>query len=327
MARTTTWIALSMMWPVGLLLVVANMEVAAISMPVFVFLDVAYLAGSLWLLRRVRSHRVDAENARIATILVLNGVGLFAIVGFTGIPSAGEPDLMMLNTAALLGAAVVLLFAVTSLLWRHRCSPQLTSVVPVVALLVVGSTLYSVNLLARFAVVLSGAAPQQAAVEDTAWVAFEYLRGLNAAPDFMGYLLVWLDLLQLAYVVTAYLTVAAMSRLLSGHVISNGIGRGLQFAGNTLAAVIVIGVACAIVLPRQFDAVPAWAAFVASIPFMTTLLPYLLGLALLSGPSRLFSSQPPDNSLTIRQTPELAGTNPNTIYLQHFPPPGPRHQG
>ena len=122
MAGRATWIALSMMWPVGLLLVVANMEVAEITMPVFVLLDIAYLAGSLWLLRRVCKGRTNPENSRLAIILVLNGVVLFAIVGFTGIPNAGEPDLMMLNTAALLGTALVLLYVVTSLLWIRRSS-------------------------------------------------------------------------------------------------------------------------------------------------------------------------------------------------------------
>ncbi|MET0865758.1 MAG: hypothetical protein ABWZ98_15620 [Nakamurella sp.] len=313
MTRTATWIALSMMWPLGLLLVVANMEIAEVTMPVFVILDAAYVAGSSWLLQRVRAGRagrVDPETTRIATILVLNGVGLFAVVGFTGIPSAGEPDLLMLNTAALLGTAVVLLVAATSLLWMHRDSPRVTSVVPTVVVFVVGSTLYVANLLARVAVVLSGAAQQQAAVEDTAWVAHEYLRGLYPAPDFMGYLLVWMDLLQLAYVVSAFLAVAAVARLLGGRAIAGGAGRVLRIAGNILAAVIVIGVALAVVLPRDFDAVPAWAAFVASIPFMTTLLPFVLGLAMLHSSARRFTSHPPTESPAVPQIPELVGTNP-----------------
>ena len=33
---------------------------------------------------------------------------------------------------------------------------------------------------------------------------------------------------------------------------------------------------------RQLDLVPAWAAFVTSIPFMTTLVPFGLGLAMLN---------------------------------------------
>jgi hypothetical protein len=226
-------------------------------------------------------------------------VGLFAIVGFTGIPRAGEPDLMMLNTAALLGAAVVLLAAVISLLWIHRSSSQVAVALPFVALFLVGTALYVVNLLARFAVVLSGAAPQQAAVEDTAWVAYEYLRGLDQAPDFMSYLLVWMDLLQLAYAVSAFLAVAAVSRLLGGQLIWEGLGRGLRLAGNSLAMVIVAGVAFAVVLPGQFDAVPAWAVFVASIPFMTTLLPFVLGLALLRGSSRRSTVHPLGDSATL----------------------------
>jgi hypothetical protein len=153
-------------------------------------------------------------------------------------------------------------------------------------------------------------------VEDTAWVAFEYLRGLNPPPDFIGYLLVWMDLLQLAYVASTFLAVAAMSRLLRGRAISNRVGRGLIFAGNSLAAVIVAGVACAVILPRQFDAVPAWAAFVASIPFMTTLLPFLLGLALLNEPTRPLPS-------TLPSTTDRA-TNAEREHIYAVPNPGRR---
>jgi hypothetical protein len=150
-------------------------------------------------------------------------------------------------------------------------------------LLVVGSAVYLVNLVARFAVVLSGASGQQAAVEDTAWIAYEYLRGLGGAPDFMSFLLVWLDLLQLGYVATVYVCCAGLARLLRKQgAVSERVGRAVERAGHALAAVIVLGVALAAILPRELDVVPAWAAFVASIPFMTTLLPFVLGAAMLS---------------------------------------------
>ena len=295
MVTRTTVIALLTLWPIGLLLVVANMEVAEISAPVFLALDIGYLCGSLLLLRQASCGR-----DRIATILVLSGVGLFFIVGFTGIPTADEPDLMMLNTAALLGAALTLNYAVVALVWRRRHSPVMASVLPMIVMVIIGTTLYIANLLARFAVVFSGAAPRQVAVEDKAWVAYEYLRGLTAPPDFMGYALVWLDLLQLAYVVCAFLGFAAISRLLRGQFITDRVGRIIQVAGNGLAAIIVIGVGCAAVLPREFDAVPAWAVFVAGIPFMTTLLPFVLGVALLRGtalaPHRHNSQLPADTA-------------------------------
>ena len=63
----------------------------------------------------------------------------------------------------------------------------------------------------RFAVVLSGATSAQASVEDNAWQAYEYLRGLPEGADFMTFTLVWLDLLQLVYVVMTYLAIALLA--------------------------------------------------------------------------------------------------------------------
>jgi hypothetical protein len=265
---------LMLMWLVGLLLVAARMEIPAVSLPVFLALDVIYIGVVLALLRRL-----DAGANRMATALAVSGPGLFAFVGFTGPPTADSPDLMMFNTAALLAIALWLLLVVTVLVTRYGA----VVAGPGLVLMVVGTGVYVVNLLARVAVVLSGASGQQASVEDTAWVAYGYLRGLDGAPDFVTYLLVWLDLLQLGYVATVYVCFAGIARMLRmrGDV-SDRVGRGIERVGYALAAVIVLGVTLAVVLPRDLDLVPAWAAFVASIPFMTTLLPSILGAAMLA---------------------------------------------
>ena len=265
---------LMLMWLVGLLLVAARMEIPAVSLPVFLALDVIYVGVVLALLRRL-----NAGANRTATALAVSGPGLFAFVGFTGPPTADSPDLMMFNTAALLAVALWLLLVTTVLVTRYGA----VVAGPGLVLMVVGTGVYVVNLLARVAVVLSGASGQQASVEDTAWVAYEYLRGLDGAPDFVTYLLVWLDLLQLGYVATVYVCFAGIARVLRmrGDV-SDRVGRGVERMGYALAAVIVLGVTLAVVLPRNLDLVPAWAAFVASIPFMTTLLPSILGAAMLA---------------------------------------------
>ena len=54
----------------------------------------------------------------------------------------------------------------------------------------------------------------------------------------------------------------------------------------------MLGVAAALLLPRDADLVPAWAAFVTSIPFMSTLAPFLLGVAMLR--SRKAAAVPSD---------------------------------
>ena len=190
---------------------------------------------------------------------------------------------MMLNTVALLAVALCLLVTITAVVVKYRASDAVAAAVPGLLLLVVGSAVYIVNIVARFAVVLSGASDQQAAVEDAAWVAYEYLRGLSGAPDFVTYLLVWLDLLQLGYVATVYVCCAGLARLLRMQgAVSDRVGRGVERAGYALATVIVLGVTLAAALPRELDLVPAWAAFLASIPFMTTVLPFVLGASMLS---------------------------------------------
>jgi len=264
-------------WPAGLLLVVANLEIGAVTPPVHAVLSVLYAAGVIALLRRW-----DAHRDRPATLLVAIAPALFVGVGFAGPPTAEEPGLMLLNTAALMVVALVLLLVAVRIVVDHRASPYVGAAVPALLLLVMGSTLYLANLVARVAVVLSGAAEQQAAVEDRAWVAFEYLRGLDGSPDFTVYLLVWLDLLQLAYLATTYVAFAAIALLLQRQgLVSHRSGTVVRGGAHALAAVLVIGVAAAAILPSDADLVPAWAAFVTSIPFMSTVAPFALGVALL----------------------------------------------
>jgi len=270
-------LATMLTWPVGLLLVVAHMEIAAFTLPVSVVLTVLYAAGVLALLRAW-----DAGRDRTAALLVATAPGLFALVGFAGPPTADEPGLMQLNTAALAVLALALLLAATRVAVDHRASPHIHLVVSGLVLLVIGSTLYLANLTARVAVVLSGAADQQAAVEDHAWVAYEYLRGLEGSPDFMSYLLVWFDLTQLGYVAVTYVAFAGIARLLHREgFVSRRAGTVIGRTACALASVLVLGAVAAVMLPRDADLVPAWAAFVAGIPFMTTIVPFALGVAML----------------------------------------------
>ena len=271
-------VPLMLMWPVGLMLVVAHMEIPAVTLHVFIVLDAIYVGLVLALLRRL-----DVGANPTATAMAVSGPALFAMVGFTGPPTADEPGLMMYNTAALLVIALWLLIVAAVVVVKHRRLDSVVAV-PGLMLLIVGTSIYVINLVARFAVVLSGATERQASVEDTAWVAYEYLRGLDGAPDFVTYLLVWLDLLQLGYVAAVYVCFAGVARLLwTRGIVSPRVGRVVERSGYTLAGVIVVGVALALALPQELDLVPAWAAFAASIPFMTTVLPTVLGVAMLSG--------------------------------------------
>lgn len=59
-------------------------------------------------------------------------------------------------------------------------------------------------------------------------------------------------------------------------------GLVLTRIGYGLAATLSAGAVLAVVMPRSVDEVPATVAFVTSIPFMATLVPFALGVAVLA---------------------------------------------
>lgn len=263
-------------WPLGLVLVLAYTMGGALPRPLFLLLDLALAVGYALVLRRV-------ARDPAATALAVAGVGLFVLVGVVGPPTAREPLYMLLNAVVLLAVAVTLLVATTKLALRAPNGPTALAVLA----LAVGSVGYLLNLLARWAVVLSGAAPAQAAVEDRAWMASSYLRGLDGDPSFVTYLLVWFDLIQVAYLVLGYLAFAGLALgLRRTHALPARFARGIAVAGWMLAALVCAGAAVA-PLDGPIGTVGAWTAFVLTIPFMSTLLPHVLGVALLDRASRV----------------------------------------
>ncbi|WP_146605120.1 hypothetical protein [Jiangella anatolica] len=256
-----------LVWPAGLALTVLH-TVATLPPTVFVPLDVAFIALVVVAVRR-------------SGPLILPAGVLFALASFTGAPTADEPGLMVINGAALLVAGIILLVGFA--LEAHRLRSPAANVA--VALLALGTAGYLANLVARFAIVLAGAAPAQAAVEDRAWQAYEYLRGLDGTPDFVVLLLVWLDLLQVAYVVLAYLAAAmlAVACRRAGE-LASGPGALLTALGAGLSATVIVAAAAA-----TWDTVGAASAAVAfglTIPFMSTLLPAVLAAARTPRPNR-----------------------------------------
>jgi hypothetical protein len=148
------------------------------------------------------------------------------------------------------------------------------------------------NLLARWAVVLSGAAPAQAAIEDRAWMAAAYLRGLDGEPTYLTYLLVWFDLVQVAYLVLSYAAASALAVALgrAGLLPARQAG-AVAWIGAVLAALVCAG-AIAAAIDGPVGTIAAWTAFALTIPFMSTVLPHVLGVALLT-PARASTHQDP----------------------------------
>jgi hypothetical protein len=251
---------------VGLVLTLLYAGAGVLATPVFVVLDVAYVVLVYVAYRR----------AGRALPLLVAGAGIFAVVAFTGIPTARAPQAMLANAALLLGAAVLVLVGVCLYAARLRSPLALLAVVAVS----VGSTGYLANLLARFAVVLSGAAPAQAAVEDLAWQSHAYLVGLAGEPSTLAVLLVWLDLLQVAYCTLAYVAVGLLAvALAQAGRVSTPAGRWIAGAAGALTALVVLGATLAVFAGSE---VGAWTVFVLTIPFMSTLLPNVLGQSILA---------------------------------------------
>ena len=181
----------------------------------------------------------------------------------TGEPTASRPGDYLLNTTAILVGSLILIggfVALSARLWDagQRLLPALG-----LAGLLVGAAVWLANLVFRYAVVASGAAGLQARVEDRAWVANEYLRGLEGTPSWMELLLVWTDMLQLAFVVLAYLAAAALGAALVG---AGWLGRfgGGVFVGLNLA--LAFAVITGIILAGYGSAVGAWTAYVLTHP-------------------------------------------------------------
>ena len=258
-------------WPVGLVLTVAHAEAHLVPLPLFLVLDVAYAAAAALVMRRAGPP---------AAWLIAPAVVVFGLASLTGAPTAREPGAMALNAAVLGVAAGVLLVGYVVVAARLWDRPGRTAAAVAVVGFAVGTAGYLINLLARFAVVLSGAAPAQAAVEDRAWQAYSYLRGLDGEPDPLTLLLVWLDLLQFAYVVLAYLTAAGLAvALYRGGVLTRNRMRAVAGPGLLLATAALAGGALG-ATSAGLGAAGAAIAFVATVPFMTTLLPALLGAAM-----------------------------------------------
>ena len=219
-------------------------------------------------------------------LLVAGPLVLLLGASVTGEPTASRPGDYLLNTTAILVGSVVLISGFVALfaaLWRSG-----QRLLPVLGLagLLVGGAVWLANLVFRYAVVASGAAEMQAAVEGRAWVAHEYLRGLRGEPSWMEFLLVWTDMLQLAFVLLAFLATAAFGVALMKAGWTGRVGGGI-FAGLNLA--LVLTVTLAIVLAGS-GSVAAWAVFVLTIPFMAFILPYFMGAALVGRGSRGESS-------------------------------------
>lgn len=282
------WIVLFLAVPVGRLRDLAGTEALICGYALFV----ALAAAAVWKVGAAKTNvgRVREQPSFLPGVLLFSGpLVLLLGASVTGEPTAARPGDYLLNTTAILLGSLILLggfVALAARLWEmgQRLLPALG-----LATLLVGAAVWLANLVFRYAVVALGAASLQASVEDRAWVANEYLRGLQDTPSWMELLLVWTDMLQLAFVLCTYLAASAFGAALIGAGRLGRVGGGV-FVGLNLA--LGLAVATGVILAGYGSTVGAWTAFVLIIPFMVFVPPYFLGAVLLRGGSGKF---PQDN--------------------------------
>lgn len=276
------WIALFLAIPVGRLRDLAGTEALISGYAVFV----ALTAAAVWKIgaAKTQSGRVREHPAFLPGVLLLAGpLALLLGASVTGEPTAARPGDYLLNTTAILMGSVILVGGFVVLFARlWEAGERLLPVLGLAGLLA-GSAVWLANLVFRYAVVASGAAGLQAGVEDRAWVANEYLRGLRGEPSWMEFLLVWTDMLQLAFVLMAYLSAAAFGTALTRVGWLGKAGGGVFVALNLTLS---LGVAAGIILAGSGSTVAAWTVFILTIPFMIFVLPYFVGVALVRRGSR-----------------------------------------
>jgi hypothetical protein len=276
------WVALFLAAPVGLTRDFAGAGALLAAYVGFVALTGAavWKIGAEWTdLGRVRDHPAFLPGALLLSGPLALALGVFV----TGEPTASRPgDYTWNTTAILLGTAILVsgFLALFARLWERGGRPL---VVLGASGLLVGSALFVANLAFRYSVVAAGAAGLQAGAEDRAWVAHEYLGGLQGEPSWMELLLVWTDVLQLAFVSLAYLAAAAFGAALVRVGWLGKVGGGVFVCLNLALTLLVVA---GLFLAGGGSTAAAWLVFVLTIPFMAFFLPYFLGLALISRSGR-----------------------------------------
>jgi hypothetical protein len=186
---------------------------------------------------------------------------------------------MLLNAAVLaLGAGALLVAMAGLVLERGRL--ERAGLLALVGL-VIGTAGWMINLVSRWALVLSGGSTAQAAVEADAWMASVYLQGLPGSPEWMSFLLVWMDLLQVVYVILCYAAFALVTVVVARRGLLGRRSGTAIIAVATVLAGLVLTTAAVSAWVGPAGSISAWTAFVLTIPFMSTLVPYLLGAAIL----------------------------------------------
>jgi hypothetical protein len=194
------WSALFLTIPVGMTRDLAGTSALLAAYAAFA----ALTATAIWKIgaAKTKETRVREHPAFLPGVLLVAGpLVLMLGASVTREPTASRPGDYLLNTTAILLGSVILVASFVVLTAKLREAEERLFPLLGISGRLVGAAPWLTNLVFRYAVVAAGAAGLQAEAEDRAWVAHEYLRGLQGEPSWMGFLLVWTDLTQVTFVV------------------------------------------------------------------------------------------------------------------------------
>jgi hypothetical protein len=281
MRPVATWSA----WPAGFGLVLAQSAGLLLPAALYVVLDVAYLVAVVIMVRSTGSAR-DRASSTLATV----GAGAFALVALLGRADARHPGPMLLTSSLQLVVAIVVLGAAARLAMRSalQCPPSEHCRRPAglgVLALLLATGGHLVDLIGRWIVMASAGVSGDA--EAAARVAVGYVPGAAPAPSVLGYAIVLLDLLQVACVVLTFLGFGGLAVALGrAGGLSPFAARHISRAGYWLAGLVAAATVLPMVLPGTPHSMAMWTSFVLAAPLLSTLLPYVTGVALIGERAR-----------------------------------------
>lgn len=212
-------------------------------------------------------------------VLLLGGP-LVLILGasVTGHPTADRPGYFLFNTSALLLGVLILAAGYATLsarLWQ--AGERLYSVLGIVGF-ALGFALYAASMIFRYAVIASGAAEAFVVADRQVFPTLGSISfPLGGDPSWLAFLYAWATLMLAGYGLLSYLVSAAFGVALMK------VG-WIGSVGGTV--VVTLGLVLALVMGPGWlflnNPAVEFLLFLLGVPFMTVVLPYFLGVALLN---------------------------------------------
>lgn len=227
--------------------------------------------------KKTKHGRARRPPSFLPGVLLLSGpLVLLLGASVTGPPTGARPGYFLFNTTALLLGVLILsagYAALSARLWRAGERPL--SVLGISGFLI-GAALCVANMLFRYSVIASGSAEAFVVADRQVFPRLGDISfPLESEPSWLAFLYVWATLMLAAYGLISYLVAAAYGAALAK---VGWIGRtgGLVFVTLGLALGLVMGPGWLFLNSPVIEGL----LFFLGVPFMTVVLPYFMGVAL-----------------------------------------------